>query len=240
MGSDIEGILARVSHRPYALPEGEWGYYQEWNHSLFLHWEIPFEVLRAVVPIGLDIDNYRGSCYVSLVAFTMQKIRPAHLISFKPISDFQEVNLRTYVENGKKRGVYFLSIEAGNSLSVFIAKNLSDLPYTKSDIRRSGSEIHVENTRTNHHLDVEFEIGEEWKNKNDLDRWLTERYCLYLLHEGQILRYDIHHEEWPLKQVVIKDLKLKYKVGNLGLPQKQDFAHYSEGVKVITWPGSQI
>jgi uncharacterized protein YqjF (DUF2071 family) len=64
------------------------------------------------------------------------KIRPKKLPAVKFISDFHEINLRTYIDNDNKKGVYFLNIEAEKHLSAFIARNLSGLPYEKSIIQR--------------------------------------------------------------------------------------------------------
>ncbi|HUP13193.1 MAG TPA: DUF2071 domain-containing protein, partial [Niastella sp.] len=61
------------------MPKGRWRYYQEWNHTLFLHWSLPVNVLRSAVPKNLDIDLFDGQAWVSVVAFTMQKIRPRNL-----------------------------------------------------------------------------------------------------------------------------------------------------------------
>lgn len=63
-----------------------------------------------MVPHDLEIDLFEGKPWVYLVAFTMEKIRPKYLPSFPPISDFDEINIRTYVKKDNKAGVYFLSI----------------------------------------------------------------------------------------------------------------------------------
>src|SRR5258708_6132126 len=135
--SHIEDILSHTHHRPYKLPFGKWKYYQEWNNALFLHWRIPLDILGSCVPQGLNLDTFDGQAYVSLVAFTMQKTRQRSLPAFKYLSNFDEINLRTYVNNHGRNGVYFLSIEAGNRLSTFIAKTLSGLPYEKARIGRA-------------------------------------------------------------------------------------------------------
>src|SRR5436190_5400053 len=127
--TEIDKILSDTKHRPFDIPPKDWAYYQEWNNALFLHWKVPFDALRQLVPNELNLDTFDGEVYVSLVAFTMQKIRPRNLMSFKFISDFDEINVRTYIDNGNRKGVYFLSIEAGKLLAAFIAKTLSGLPY---------------------------------------------------------------------------------------------------------------
>jgi uncharacterized protein len=234
--TDISTILSDISHRPFELPVGKWKYYQEWNNALFLHWVIPFNILQKYVPKQLHIDSFGGNYYISLVAFTMQKIRPKSLPAIKLISDFHEINIRTYIDSGNKKGVYFLNIEAEKHLSAFIAKNLSGLPYEKSIIKRTDKTYNSKNIIKNFVLDTEFEVKEKILNKSDLDRWLTERYCLYLDTDHKLFRYDIHHKEWELKNVEIKNLILNYKIGDISITDKPpDLTHYSEGVNVIAW-----
>lgn len=232
----IKEILKEISHRPFEIPKGNWVYYQEWNKALFLHWIVPFELLREYVPNHLDLDTFKGNCYISLVAFTMEKIRPRFLPSIKCISDFDEVNLRTYVYNGNKRGVYFLNIEAGKSVSSFIAKVISGLPYEKSTINRTDGLYSSINSNKGFRLHAEYKIEETISDKTELDKWLTERYCLYLDKENIIYRYDIHHKEWEIKKVAINSLNVNYKIGEIDLSNRQpNLTHYSEGIKVIAW-----
>jgi uncharacterized protein len=234
--TDIDDIISNISHRPFALPVGQWKYYQEWNNALFFHWTIPFEVLRKCVPEKFNIDTFGGNCYVSLVAFTMQKIRPIHFPSVSFISDFDEINLRTYIDNDNKKGVYFLNIEAEKLLSTFVAKSLSGLPYEKANIKRIDNKYTSTNAKKGFYLDTEFEIKQELEDKTNLDKWLTERYCLYLDKGDEFYRYDIHHKEWRLKNVDIKQLNLNYKIGDINLSDRQPIlTHYSDGVKVIAW-----
>lgn len=236
--TDISNILSDTAHRPYDLPIGQWRYYQEWNDALFLHWMVPSEILRKCVPEQLNIDSYDGQCYVSLVAFTMQRIRPKFLPAVKFISDFHEINLRTYIDNGNKKGVYFLNIEAEKRVSAFVARYLSGLPYEKSVIKRTDKTYKSKNEIKNFDLDAEFEVKDRLVRKSELDSWLTERYCLYVDLNEKIVRYDIHHREWELKNVAIKNLQLGYKIGNYDLSDKRpDLAHYSNGVKVLAWGG---
>lgn len=232
----IPNLLSEINHRPFALPQGNWQYYQEWNNALFLHWKIPYDELRKSVPERLDLDTFEGEAYISLVAFQMQKIRPKYLPAVKFISDFEEINLRTYVIKDGKAGVYFLNIEAEKYLSAFVARKLSGLPYEKSNILRKGNRFTSQNTLKKFHLEAEFEAKEKLQAKTGLDHWLTERYCLYLEDRNQLFRFDIHHKEWEIKNVEIKKLNLSYQLkNNYPINGKPDFIHYSEGVKVLAW-----
>jgi uncharacterized protein YqjF (DUF2071 family) len=39
--SKIDEILASIGNRQYALPEKKWKYFQQWNDTLFFHWQVP-------------------------------------------------------------------------------------------------------------------------------------------------------------------------------------------------------
>lgn len=238
--TEIDRILADTKHRPFNFPKSNWIYYQEWNNALFLHWKVPLEILRELVPEQLHIDTFEGNAYVSLVAFTMEKIRPRYLPSLNFISEFDEINIRTYINNDNKKGVYFLNIEAGKTLSVFVAQQLSGLPYEKADLARTGTTYKSVNVKKNFFLDTEFEITEPLTEKSELDRWLTERYCLYIDSNESFYRYDIHHKEWNVRNVELKKLNMKYDIKDLKLTDKPDLTHYSEGVKVVAWRRTKI
>lgn len=237
----IDDIISDISHRPYPLPEGQWKYYQEWNQVLFFHWAVPFEVLRKCVPERLQVDEFDGNCYVSLVAFKMQKLRPGFLPALSLVSDFEEINLRTYIDNDNKKGVYFLSIEAGKALSTFLARAISGLPYIKSVIERTDKMIGSTNSRTGLHFATAFSVKQELEHKKELDKWLTERYCLYLDKGDRFYRYDIHHKEWGLRSVEVSRLELNYKAGDFELSGRQpDLTHYSDGIKVVAWGREEL
>lgn len=234
-------ILSNVSHRPYPLPMGGWKYYQEWNDAIFLHWEVPYEVLRLLVPAALEIDQLNGNCYVSLVAFTMQRIRPKWLPAVSFISDFHEINIRTYVSHSGKAGVYFINIQAEKWWSSFIARMLSGLPYETGRMYRTPGSYRCNNARCQYAFNMEFEIGEPLITRGPADLWLTERYCLYLAEGGRNYRYDIQHREWGLRLVDIKKLELSFATGNLRLSnQPPSLYHYSAGVQVLAWGRQEI
>lgn len=193
------------------------------------------------VPAALTIDTFEGDYYISIVAFTMQKIRPGYLPAISFISDFHEINIRTYVIHGNRRGVYFLNIEAQKYLSVFIAKQMSGLPYEKSNIKRTKNSYTSINPKKQYSLDIIFNVEEPIAHKTDLDNWLTERYCLYLENRNCLFRYDIHHKPWQLNKLKLHKLHLQYQIGLVNLSDlKPDDLHYSNGVKVIAWARQKI
>ncbi|WP_207533235.1 YqjF family protein [Desertivirga arenae] len=241
--SFITDTLTSIAHRPWALPKGRWSYYQEWNNALFLHYVVPVEILRSLVPGMLELDTYQGQAWVSVVAFKMENIRPRRFPALSFLSNFWEINVRTYVIKGNKRGVYFLNIEAEKLLSAFISRNLSGLPYEKSNISvstSSSSNLFIaSNIAKDFKLKADFEVQEKIIAKSNLDNWLTERYCLYLPRENKLFRYEIHHEEWEIAKVLLKRLDINYKIEKLEISSTPDLVHYSKGVRVLAWQRSE-
>ena len=83
------------THRPDRRPAG----WQRWRELLFVHWPIPVEALRPLIPERLHIDTFDGVAYIGVVPFAMEGVQPWWV----PFGmDFLETNLRTYVHiNGE-------------------------------------------------------------------------------------------------------------------------------------------
>jgi uncharacterized protein YqjF (DUF2071 family) len=108
--------IDRVS--PAERPAGRASQRQTWLELLFLHWSVPTEALRPLVPPRLQIDTYEGQAYLGLVPFTMTGVRPLWFPAVPGLSSFHEVNVRTYVhQDGCEPGVWFLSLDASNLLA---------------------------------------------------------------------------------------------------------------------------
>ena len=75
----------------------------------------------------------------------------------------------------------------------------------------------------------------EFCEKTKTDLWLTERYAVFQEYKNNLIEYDVHHVEWPLEKIMIKDLKIDYPEFNHLINNNPDRMHYSKGVKVLTW-----
>ncbi len=232
----IDEIIAHSDHRPWALPDREWSFSMEWNRAIFLHWPADPAELRKFVPEELEIDLFDGRPWVSMVAFDMAKVRPKNFISFPPVSDFPELNVRTYLKKGHKTGVYFLSLEAGKRLSALISNKVSGLPYRFSHMHRDDHSYRSENTPFNEHFFIEYTPGQPLEQKSRLDTWLTERYALFQESGNRIVEYEIHHVEWPIREIKIQHLEYRYPRFEKLLAGPPRLAHYSEGVGVVAYP----
>ncbi len=104
--------------------------FQNWDHLLFLHWEVPASDVQNTLPPGLRVDTYDGKAYLGVVSFLMKNVRPRLLPVVPGISTFPELNLRTYVYDDRGiPGVWFYSLEAGKHLPVWLARRHFHLPY---------------------------------------------------------------------------------------------------------------
>ena len=231
----IQEILNFTEHRPWKIPSKRWKFYQEWNNVIFLHWQVDISELQKLIPKEFEIELFNGNAWVSVVAFTMERIRLRNLPSFAPISNFDEINIRTYVKSNNKSGVYFLSIEGGTNISCMIAKGISQLPYRFSKIIRTKNKYESKNMIFHDRLNIEFIIGKKLSEKTELDKWLTERYALFQDTKNSINEFDIHHIEWPISEIEIKKLYLDYPRFNELLKKNPNKIHYSKGVKVLAW-----
>jgi uncharacterized protein len=70
-----------------------------------------------------------------------------------------------------------------------------------------------------------------------LDRWLTERYCLYAASPaGRVYRGEIHHRPWPL-QPAEAEIEVNTAAGHTGLalPDVPPLLHFARYLDVIAW-----
>lgn len=203
-------ILRETGHRPWALPDATWFMGQVWTDLLFAHWRVREDRLRAVVPPRLELDRFDGSAWLGITPFQVSGLRLQGATPVPYVSRFPEINVRTYVTVDDRPGIYFLSLDADSAPAVFAARRSYRLPYFRSrgSLEGRNGSIHFSSTRISRDgPDAGFVA--EYHPTGDrlpvvpesLERWLTERYCLYTLDaRQQIQRADIHHPPWPLRR----------------------------------------
>jgi len=103
---------------------------QRWDKLLFLHWPADAGEIEGRLPPGLSVDLYEGQAWLAVVPFFMRKIRPAGAPSLPWISNFLELNVRTYVVDGNGTpGVWFFSLDTDRWLARSVARQFFKLPY---------------------------------------------------------------------------------------------------------------
>jgi uncharacterized protein YqjF (DUF2071 family) len=221
--------------------------YQYWGKLLFLHWPIPVEAIRPLIPARLEIDTFENQAWISLAPFTMWGIRPPFFPPLPLMSRSHELNVRTYVYLDGVPGVWFFSLDASSPVAVWGARTAFSLPYFRARMRlqQEGQTIHFRSERK--HPDkprAEFEAV--WTlggalppaKVGSLDFFLVERYCLYAEHRGQLYRAQIHHRPWPLRQATVSTLhSTMMECHGLPTPSDAPLLHgQGEPLRVEVWP----
>lgn len=255
--------LAKTDHRPWPLPRGHWRLSQNWLDLLFAHYPVPAEAVRPLVPSALEIDAYEGRTWVGVVPFRMTGIRAWPFPSVPGTAAFLELNLRLYVRYQDRPGVWFVSLDASNTLAVHTARWLFDLPYHRAKMRMEtrGDTFHFWSDRPARSLRprlvadpkepmrVEFAAdytpdGPEFLAKpGSLEHFLTERYCLYSLSpRGRLCRSEVHHAPWPLRvaQGRIDAAGLLAATGLESHAHQAPLLHFSRGVSTIIWTPQRL
>jgi hypothetical protein len=244
--SRAQEILAACQHRPFPLPRAPWVMRQEWHNLLFAHWALPAEIVRPLVPAQLPLDLWQGQAYVGVVPFLIRNLRPRGVPPLPVLSHFAEINVRTYVTMDDKPGVYFFSLDAENVSAVLGARLLYGLPYFKSafGVALSGDTVRYESRRTVRPKPAEFRASYKptsdelpWRPMNEtVERFITERYCLYNVVAGHVYRTNIHHRPWPLQSAsAIIDANTMTETLSVQLDAPPPLLHFSKFLDVLVW-----
>jgi uncharacterized protein len=236
-----------VAHRPWPLPKTQWLMAQRWTNLLFAHWPVPAVALRPLVPGSLPLDSFDGSTWVSIASFYLSHLRAHWLPALPWISEFPELNVRTYVSLGGKPGVYFFSLDAGSALAVAGARAIYHLPYfTARMTTTTGTDgvIRYNSQRTDRRgKPAEFSARYRptgpvaRSSPGTLDHWLCERYCLYAVdHAERVYRAEIHHHQWPLQPVDAGiDVNTVASASGIALPANPPRVAFSSLLDVVVW-----
>jgi len=240
-----DDFLDLVSHRPFPLPRSRWLWRQRWDSVLLLHFRVATAAIGPLVPPQLTLDEADGSAWVSVVPFRMCNVRPRYLPAIGPLSNFAELNVRTYVRAEGKPGVFFLKIQARGALIAWFARMLSPLDYRAAAVdwqaARSPQPAALGPGAVSFRsplVDVDFASGHMLapERRTPLDTFLTERYCLYAATSAGVVRVDVHHLPWPLVEPRVRLLRNEA-LRSLAAtnPMQPDLVHLSPGVEVAGW-----
>ena len=231
--------LEETGQRPWPVPERPWVMGQTWDDLLFIHYRVPVEQLRGLVPDGLEVEEHSGSGWLGVTPFVITGLRARGLLPLPFTSSFRELNVRTYVTRDGKPGIWFFSLDASSQLAVEAARRLYRLPYFRASIAvvRRGDEIVYDCSRDDGKaFSAAYRPNGDVLNAGEgsLEHFLTERYCLYAEHEGRLWRADIHHRPWPLQPADARiDLNT---MPPFKVPEADPLVHFSARQDVVIWP----
>ncbi|MEK6398685.1 MAG: DUF2071 domain-containing protein [Terriglobus sp.] len=242
-----ETLLDDTSHLSWGVPAGTWRLRQRWSRLLFAHWPVPAEVVQAKLPAGLRVDTFDGWAWLGVVPFTMEQVRfravGMRTVRVPTAHAFPELNLRTYVVAPDGRaGVYFFSLDAGSLLAVAGARVGFGLPYFWASMNERVDADGVVSYSSKRLLTRPAEFVARYKSTgreaahDDLRRFLTERYALFVRRGGSVQVGQIVHAPWTLMEaeaeIAVNTLPQSF---GFTLPQRPPVLHYSHVIDMEAW-----
>jgi uncharacterized protein len=203
------------------------------------------EALRPLIPEPLELDLREGQAWLGVTPFVVAGLRVRGTPPLPWLSRFPELNVRTYVDYGGRAGIYFFSLDAARLAAVAAARRAYRLPYFHADMtaRHQDRTVHYESKRVDSSgpsAQLRASYGPTGPrlpvDDGSLERWLAERYCLYVVDERRrALRADIHHPPWPL-QPARAAVELNTMVRPLGLElDSGPLLNYSARQDTLVW-----
>lgn len=241
--------MAFLPNAAFRRPRG-WIMAMDWDDLLFMHWPVDAGLLRPHIPAGLELETFEGRAWIAVVPFRMSGTRPRFIPRLPGLSDFPELNVRTYVRRGGIPGIWFFSLDAANPFAVRAARRFFRLPYFDAEMEVSragegaGAQFAYASRRTHRGAPAtEFQAryapaGPAYKAaQGSLDDWLTARYCFYSADdEGNLFRCDVHHKPWRLQpaRAAVAVNTMTAPLG-LDLSGQEPMLHFAEHTEVVAW-----
>jgi hypothetical protein len=221
---------------------------QTWDDLLFAHRRVDADLVRELLPHGLELDTHDGEAWLGVAPFVVTGLRLRGTPALPFVSTFRELNVRTYVTAGGKPGVWFLSLDASSGLAVEAARWLYKLPYYRARIavERTGGWIAYSCARAEGVRPHVFEgryrpTGPAAEPApRTLEHFLTERYCLYTQDRGRLMRAEIHHTPWPLQPADAEIDLDTMPPDRLEVVDQDPILHFSRRQDVVIWPLERV
>jgi uncharacterized protein YqjF (DUF2071 family) len=222
---------------------------QSWGKLLFMHWPVPPDALRRLIPAELMLDTFAGEAWLGVTPFTIYNARSRFLPPLPWISHFHELNVRTYVQHEGVAGVWFFSLDADSLVAVLGARMFFHLPYHSAAIRFESAvptldfRLRRKGAARQGQFQARWSVGESLPTAEPgtLEHFLVERYCLYTVADGTLCRGQIRHEPWPLQQALLRDFDSDiFEADGLLPPSGEPLVHSAGPVHVNIWPLEKV
>jgi uncharacterized protein YqjF (DUF2071 family) len=217
-----------------------------WVDLLFAHWSVPAETLRPLIPAGLELDTFDGQAWLGIVPFRMEDVAPRFLPAVPGLSAFPEINVRTYVRHGGRRGVWFLSLDTTSPPAVLGARAAFHLPYFQARMSAGTEAGWVEYRSERDDLrGPAAAFTARYRPTGpvapaapgSLDTFLTDRRGLYAADPAGWLSWTaIRHAPWPL-QPAEAEIRVESMAAAHGitLPDVAPVLSFSKRLDVVAW-----
>ena len=187
-----------------------------WRYLAMLNYTIDPAVLRPLVPAGVELDEWNGKTFASMVGFLFLDTRVlGAAIPFH--RNFEEVNLRFYVRRREpsgswRRGVVFVKEIVPKPAIAWTARLLYGEKYVYLPMRHrlaynAGAEQSpslVEYTWRQRgqwcRLGVRPSGSPHPIADGSAEEFITEHYWGYASHRGHTVEYQVEHPRWRVWQ----------------------------------------
>jgi len=226
---------------------GETVFLADWVEMTFLHFRVEEE--RLTKWTRFTPDRFEGECYVSLVSFTMNRLRffrGGALTRWMtlPLSSHRFLNLRTYVRHEGESGILFLSEWLNHRLAVALGPRTFGLPYqlakidSKFDPQESEAQVETREDRLGFRA-VATEPPRS-VSPEPRDYFLLERYSAFTEAGRRPKQFRVWHPSWkvsPTTEVEWEDRSLlEHSGGDLFEDAEFVGGHLTTGLEDV-WMG---
>lgn len=249
MNTAVESeTLSAAARRRMLHTRGEPLFYASWDHAVMIHYEADPDALQSCVPFELDLRD--GRAFVSLVAFTLRRMRPRRggrlgEWLLKPIATHEFLNVRTYVRANHEPGIFFLVEWLSNRLSVPLGPPVFGLPYRygRIDYLHGGASKRISGRVEARGGSFAYRGPRPSKElapcePGSLTEFLMERYTAFTQPgRGSRRLFRVWHEPWPQTPVDIETTATDLLATSGAWWKTAEYigANYSPGVDV--WMG---
>lgn len=184
-----------------------------WSHLVLLTFEVPEDLVRAVIPAGVEPDRRQGRTHVTLVALRMDDIR---VVGWR-VPGFRmhpQVNLRTYVRRPRDApggaGVVFVRQLVPSRLIAAVARARYGEPFlaaaVEARVAAAGDAVSVEYrfglAAPTNRLAVAGSRHSHLPVPGSLEQYLVERRIGWRTdRRGRLHSFRVEREAWAIREV---------------------------------------
>lgn len=185
---------------------GETVFLADWVEMTFLHFRVDGDRLAQLT--RFTPDRFEGECYVSLVSFTMNRLRFFQggmwtRWATLPLSSHRFLNLRTYVRHQGESGILFLSEWLNHRLAVALGPRTFGLPYqcAKIDSKFDPEESQAKVETQDGHLEFRAKATASPATLAPESRedFLLERYTAFTEAGLHPKLFRVWHPQWKVR-----------------------------------------
>ena len=193
-----------------------------WENVIMANYAIDPEILMPYLPKGVELDEYNGNAYLSLVGFTCRDTRLFN-IPLPFIGSMEAVNLRFYVKrtvnDEVRRGVVFINEVIPNSL-VALTANL--IYKERFKVRRTKRNIRVDQAEKK--VVYKWRVNKKWNRicaqamaegvcirDNSFEEFICEHYYGFsCVNKKCSMEYKVEHPRWNIHYVKDFDIHCNF------------------------------